>query len=378
MANHYSVLGVSPDATHQQIKAAYNKLVLQHHPDKGGSQAEFIQIQTAWEVLRDPAARANYDRQCRSRAGENAQRPRHHGQHQRASGAQFPRDQPNSGRYHHDSMPGGYYSDAGSGSRRGPSFNSWNGFRESSAGSAYNSYYGSSAGAASDRDRNPRASSTPEPEDNSRHQPRNAQTNNQDFHSRSRRRDHTDSPPYSPQSSSPPPTMPTELDLKAVKALAVEASRNLERYKHLISTLRSSTRSRPLLQETQIKLEHVHLLLQTRELKLKQRVTEIKMYNINVQNKTPPEKLEPFFVSLWETILKEDKEAVTDVNSSASRVMRDASQWLRRREVLEARGLEFTEDDRLARDLKDSTEALERLLTKVLLSAPGAAPPRSY
>lgn len=51
--DHYRVLGVAPDASHDQIRAAYLKLVKQHHPDvsKGAQSAErFKAIASAWEV----------------------------------------------------------------------------------------------------------------------------------------------------------------------------------------------------------------------------------------------------------------------------------------------------------------------------------------
>ncbi|OAL38704.1 hypothetical protein AYO20_01910 [Fonsecaea nubica] len=378
MVNHYSVLGVSCDATYQQIKASYNKLVLQAHPDKGGSQETFIQIQTAWEVLRDPTTRAKYDRNCHKTANQKTQNPQRHGKDQTGSRAQTPRDQAHGGFHHHDSPPGRQSAHPGYGPKTRPNANSWTDYRESAAGSAYNSYYGSSARATNDSDPRPRASSTSRPEDASRHQPREDQSDHRSSYSYSRPQGYNTSPRPNPRSPSPPPAMPTELDLKTVKALADQASRNLTRYKQLINTLRSSTRSRPLSEEIQIKLEHVHLFLQNRELRLNQRIADIRLYNINLRTKAPLETMEPFFVSLWETIVEDDKETVSDVNMSISRVLTDTNQWLRKTRVLETRGLDVTDDDKAALDLKASTEALERLLTKVLLSAPGVGPPRSY
>lgn len=63
--NLYDILGVSKQATPTQIKAAYRKLVLQRHPDQAGEQADvgaFIEVTRAYEVLIDPARRAEYDR----------------------------------------------------------------------------------------------------------------------------------------------------------------------------------------------------------------------------------------------------------------------------------------------------------------------------
>lgn len=57
----YVDLGVHPDATPAQIKAAYRKLSKVHHPDSGGDRAEWDRISHAYEVLKDPARREKYD-----------------------------------------------------------------------------------------------------------------------------------------------------------------------------------------------------------------------------------------------------------------------------------------------------------------------------
>jgi len=59
--NHYKTLGVSSTASDEEIKKAYRKAVIIHHPDKGGAPALFQQVQEAWEVLQDPAKRKEYD-----------------------------------------------------------------------------------------------------------------------------------------------------------------------------------------------------------------------------------------------------------------------------------------------------------------------------
>mmetsp|Transcript_13661 Transcript_13661/g.43660 ORF Transcript_13661/g.43660 Transcript_13661/m.43660 type:complete len:253 (-) Transcript_13661:40-798(-) len=64
--DYYDVLGVSKDATEQEIKKAYRKLAVKYHPDKNpddpdGAAEKFKRIAEAYEVLSDPKKRAEYD-----------------------------------------------------------------------------------------------------------------------------------------------------------------------------------------------------------------------------------------------------------------------------------------------------------------------------
>merc|ERR1719482_2016514 len=60
--NHYTVLGVSTDATEKQLKRAYRVMSLKFHPDKeGGSTRAFQRIASAFQTLSDPEKRQLYD-----------------------------------------------------------------------------------------------------------------------------------------------------------------------------------------------------------------------------------------------------------------------------------------------------------------------------
>lgn len=58
----YKMLEVEKGATEAEIKKAYRKMAIKHHPDKGGDQERFKDINKAYEVLGDADKRAKYDR----------------------------------------------------------------------------------------------------------------------------------------------------------------------------------------------------------------------------------------------------------------------------------------------------------------------------
>jgi molecular chaperone DnaJ len=65
--DYYEVLGVTREASEQEIKSAYRRLAMQHHPDRnpdnqGEAEEKFKEITEAYGVVADPQKRAAYDR----------------------------------------------------------------------------------------------------------------------------------------------------------------------------------------------------------------------------------------------------------------------------------------------------------------------------
>ncbi len=77
--DYYAIMGLSRDATPEQLKQAYRKLARKYHPDvskEKNAEARFKEVGEAYEVLRDPQKRAAYDQLGKGPApGESFQPP---------------------------------------------------------------------------------------------------------------------------------------------------------------------------------------------------------------------------------------------------------------------------------------------------------------
>src|SRR4051812_38699967 len=77
LQDHYRVLSVSPDATHDDIQRSYRALARRYHPDRNPLSVaanRMADINAAYEILGEPAKRAAYDRSIKKKdpAIENA------------------------------------------------------------------------------------------------------------------------------------------------------------------------------------------------------------------------------------------------------------------------------------------------------------------
>ena len=57
----YQTLGVDQSASDQQIKAAFRKLAVQYHPDRGGDENKFKEINEAYDKIKTQEKRQQYE-----------------------------------------------------------------------------------------------------------------------------------------------------------------------------------------------------------------------------------------------------------------------------------------------------------------------------
>ena len=61
MKNYYDILGVSEDASNEQIKKAFKDIAKKEHPDRGGNEARFKEANEAYDTLKNSQKRHDYD-----------------------------------------------------------------------------------------------------------------------------------------------------------------------------------------------------------------------------------------------------------------------------------------------------------------------------
>ena len=61
MKNYYDILGVSEDASNDQIKKAFKDIAKKEHPDRGGDESKFKKANEAYDTLKDVKKRQEYD-----------------------------------------------------------------------------------------------------------------------------------------------------------------------------------------------------------------------------------------------------------------------------------------------------------------------------
>src|SRR5437868_4921004 len=59
--DYYETLGVGKDASADEIKKAFRRAAVEHHPDRGGDEKKFKELNEAYEVLKDPTKKQRYD-----------------------------------------------------------------------------------------------------------------------------------------------------------------------------------------------------------------------------------------------------------------------------------------------------------------------------
>src|SRR5580698_6393683 len=77
-ADFYKVLALAKTASPEEVKAAYHRALITHHPDKNSSKPATVHVATikeAYEVLSSPSLRALYDFQLEHKTGTVASRP---------------------------------------------------------------------------------------------------------------------------------------------------------------------------------------------------------------------------------------------------------------------------------------------------------------
>ena len=75
MKNYYDILGVSEDASNEQIKRAFKDIAKKEHPDRGGDEARFKEANEAYDTLKSTQKRHEYDQLRKFGGGHGGQHP---------------------------------------------------------------------------------------------------------------------------------------------------------------------------------------------------------------------------------------------------------------------------------------------------------------
>lgn len=77
MKTYYQILNIKENASQKEIKKAYRQLCKIYHPDKSsGSSSKFIEIKEAYEVLKNPSLKKDYDFKLKEQKISNANKLR--------------------------------------------------------------------------------------------------------------------------------------------------------------------------------------------------------------------------------------------------------------------------------------------------------------
>ncbi len=70
--DYYEILGVSKSSSADEVKKAFRKAAVEHHPDRGGNEEKFKEVNEAYEVLSNPDKRKRYDQFGHAGVGSSA------------------------------------------------------------------------------------------------------------------------------------------------------------------------------------------------------------------------------------------------------------------------------------------------------------------